>query len=289
MKLKVYILKKSQIITALIISFILLLSIILLITFKSKETIKNVTPVKTVYCDVDGDKKLDTLYIQSNLKNDYNITLKTKKGDGFTLEPDPLLKTFGENIKSWPLYIECKDINNDNKQEIIIQGSKDNKPILHIYSYNAKENKLNTITSGEYNVFASTIHNNIPIIMLGKSGEEIETFYYTYNETLEKSNENLNLASQTLNSLSTFINEDEIEVINTTPSILSNIEKGNFLDAVLIDVKYKDNIPFEILYQVRTLSYGDDTSPNLYEVKMSPISYKNYNLDYKITNITKID
>ena len=288
MKLKVYILKKSQIITALIISFILLLSIILLIAFKSKETIKNVTPVKTVYCDVDGDKKLDTLYIQSNSKGDYNITLKTKKGDGFILEPDPLLKTFGENIKNWPIYIECKDINNDDKQEIIIQGSKDNKPVLHIYSYNDIENKIFKVASGEYNIFASTIHNKKPVIMLGKSGEKIETFYYTYNGDLEKFNNNIDFASQTLISLCTFINEDEIEVINTTPSTLSNIEKGNFLDAILIDIKYKDDIPFEILYQVRSLAYGDSTTPSLYEVKMSPISYKNYNLDYKITDVSKI-
>lgn len=141
MKLKVYILKKRQLVVAIsCVIFILLLSLILIFTFKSKETIKNVNPVQTVHADIDGDKKIDTIYISTNSNNSYSVGVKTKKGDGFSLKPDPLLKTLGYNNKSWPMYIDCKDINGDKSQEIIIQSSDEKGPLLHVYSY-IKEDK----------------------------------------------------------------------------------------------------------------------------------------------------
>ncbi|KMT23150.1 hypothetical protein [Clostridium cylindrosporum] len=292
MKLKVYILKKKHIILTLSIAFILILSLILLISFKSKETIKNVNPVQTVHADVDGDKKLDTLYISTNKDNNYTVNVQTKKGDGFNLEPDPLLKTLGYNDKSWPMSIECKDINNDNAQEIIIQSSDKSESIIHVYTYSKQNKEFIRLISGKYNVFASAIHNGTPIIMLGKKLKtDIDFSYYTLNnDTLSTYNlDYISLGKNTLNSLASFISEDNIEVISSDSNLLTNLEKGELLDALLLNVKYKNNIPSECTYQIRTMPYGENSKINLYEVKMNSVSYKDNNIQYKIKNIKSLN
>lgn len=291
MKLKVYILKKKQVIVAVSILFLLLISLIILISFKSKETIKNVNPVQTVHADVDGDKKIDTLYISTKDDNSYTVNVQTKKGDGFTLEPDPSFKTLGDNSEKWPMYIDCKDINGDSSQEIIIQGSMDGKPILHVYSYEKETNKMIKIASGNYSVFGSTLYNEEKVMMLGKNAGSKITFSYQAIKTTDSltTPEDINLGNETLTSLASFISEESVDVVNTNASVLSPIKKGEFLDGMLIDVKYKNNIPYECTYQIRVNPYEDSSKTAFYEVKMKSLSYKNNSIQFNINNIKSID
>lgn len=292
MKLKVYVLKKKQIIIFFIsILFILFLLFILLFTFKSKETIKETSPVQTVYGDINGDKEIDTLYISTNNDNSYNVNVKTKNGDGFALKPDPSLKVLGYNNNSWPMYIDCKDIDNDGSQEIIIQSSDDKGPLLHVFSYVKDNNSIKTLISGRYDVFASSELDNKPVVMLGNLNTENKFTYYTFNNNNEliTYENNIGLGKEALFSLSTFINEDKLEASNLDTSILSSITKGKFLDASLIDVKYKNSTPYECIYQVRTKPYYEDSSTQLYEVTMNSMLYKNNNVQYDINNIKLVN
>lgn len=288
MKLKVYILKKKQVIIAIVTLFLLLISLIILISFKSKETIKNVNPVQTVHADVDGDKKIDTLYISTKNDGSYHVDVRTKKGEGFTLEPDPLLKTLGYNNKSWPMYIDCKDINGDSSQEIIIQGSLNNEPILHVFTYNKESKKIEKVLSGNYNVFGSATLNGSPVFMLGKYSNSKINFSYKSLKNTDLDINYINLGNETLSSLASYITEESIEVINTNSSLLSSIKKGNFLDAILVDVKYQNSIPYECTYQVRVCSYNEINKTDLYEVKMKAFSYKDNSIQYNINSLKQI-
>lgn len=291
MKLKVYIFKKKQIMTAMVIALCLLLSLIIIFAFRSKETIKNVNPVQTVYADIDGDKKLDTLYISTDANNKYNVDIKTKKGDGFTLKPDPLFQTLGHNSQDWPMYIDCKDLNNDLSQEIIIQSSDNEGPIIHIYTYNKDTNEISPIIAGRYDVFGSTTYNNNPILILGKKeANNINFSYYSFNTKIEKISPSkyINFGKDTLNQFTSFISEDNIETISIDSKLTSSLNKGDFLDASLVNVKYKNDIPYTCTYQVRTFN-KETNKTNLYKLTMNSTYYKNDTINYDIQNIKLLD
>lgn len=274
MKFNVYVLKKRQIIIFFIgFLLILLIAVILLFNFKSKETLKEVSPIQTVYGDIDGDKQIDSIYIATNKNNTYSVNIETKNGDGFSLKPDPSLKTLGYNNNDWPMYIDCKDVNNDGSQEIIIQSSDDKGPLLHVFSYKKSENTMETLVSGRYDVFASSKIDDKPVIMLGHINSNENFTYYTFdnNQKLVSYNDNINLGNESLTSLANFIGEDNVEASNLDTSILSSVIKGKLLDASLVDVKYKNGIPYECIYQIREAPY-DKSPTKLYEITMNSTS-----------------
>lgn len=125
--------------------------------------------------------------------------------------------------------------------------------------------------------------------MLGSSDTKLDFVYYSIENNTLKPYAGLSFGKQTLVSLASFISQDNLEAANTSPSLLASIEKGDFLDANLINVKYKNGIPSECTYQVRTSSYGENSSTNLYKVKINSTSYKNNTIQYDIKDIKPIN
>ncbi|MEF9934545.1 MAG: hypothetical protein RR539_06165 [Clostridium sp.] len=268
MKLKVVILKRKQLFTIIGVILALILGLILLISFKSKETMKNVNETQIVYGDVDGDKILDTIYISLDSDKNYTVNIKTNKGDGYTLKPDPLFESFGNKDLHTPLFVECKDLNKDASQEIIIQGENSKGTITAIYTYSHKNNEFNNLLTTNDNIFGYVTLNNTPYIYLGNIDSKEGVSYYTFNSQNEKSPSGLNIGLNVLNNISTTISNDNIETSSNNYKILSNISKGTILDAFLLDVKYKKRIPYEYTYRIRINPYNNKSSIAIYEIKL---------------------
>lgn len=103
---------------------------------------------QTVKKDLNGDGKEDVLYITSK-NNKYYVEAQINNTTYFFDEKKPI-NSLGNYYDFWPMTINIIDINRDKIPEIIIQSSKDNTPIQHIFIW----------TGTEFNdIFCST--NNI--------------------------------------------------------------------------------------------------------------------------------
>ncbi|MCX7883612.1 MAG: hypothetical protein N2448_01045 [Caloramator sp.] len=299
MKLKVYIFKRKQLILAAIILVILIIAAVLLISYKTRQTLNTINPTKnTIYADINNDGKNDSIIINVDEKTgEYIVDVISSDGNGYSLEADSTIKSLGYYSNYWPLKVSILDINNDKNSEIILQSSDKKGPILHIFKcLNGKSEKL---ASGRYSIFGmlkspedkSNIialgnikNNNIDLKFLttksGKLSPQIVPTAFT-------------LGKDTLSSLITFIQKEEIETcnLNIENKLVSKIYKGSFLDARLIDAKYtKYNIPSECIYILRTSNSLNRKKESItYKARFSLIRYDNKNPDYRITQLDIIN
>lgn len=297
MKLRIYILKKQQLIWAAVILAAIIISLILVITFKTKNTVNTISSKNTIRkYDVNNDGKRDSIEINIDEKTKkYMIDVISSDGNGYTLEPDPSIKSLGCFNSAWPMSITVKDINDDNSVEIILQASDKNGPILHVFEYN--NGRMERIASGRYSIFGTLKDPsfNGTLAVLGyKKGSSIQFRFLGTSDGRYipvVSTPSMTLGNNILSSVITYIEKKDVEAmsLNIQDKYANAILKGNFLDAKLTDVKYtKYSIPTYCTYVLRTNVQNSSNEVISYKVKLSLSKFDAENPEYKIADLTEI-
>lgn len=296
MKFKVYIVKKQQLIWAAVILIIAILLAIVLVKLKSRQTFCIMDSPKTYHIDVDGDGKNDSIVVNiDSIGTGYTVDVITGEGKGYALEPDPVIKTLGNNTKWWPLNILAEDVNGDGISDIVLQSGDEKGPILHIYKCSLEG--IERIASGRYSIFGSLKHpsENSRIVVLGNKTEEKIHFTFLQGKSGSLSpytSTPLAMGKETLSSLITFIEKEDVETstVNAEGKYVSRISKGQFLDGSFTEVKFtKYDIPTELTYILRTSTIIDEEQiGEFYKIKMLLTKYDESSPEYKITNISKL-
>ena len=299
MKLKVYILKKQQLIWAAIILAILIISAIVIISLRSKQTISILNSENTILADIDGNGKTDDSVVFKADENtgEYSVEVITSDGSGYTLEADPVIKTLGYYTSWWPVNVFVNDINRDGRTEIVLQSSDKSGPILHIFRYNPE--KIERLASGRYSFFGTlkppTEKNDIIVLGSKKNSGVFLTYLQTKGGKLLPyvAPTSLVLGKDTFASMLNFIEKEDVEVssINIENKLTAKLPKGEFLDCSLADVKYtKYNIPSECTYILRAgIMEENNKVAELFKIKMSLMKYDEVSPEYRITHVDKIN
>ncbi|SKA83633.1 hypothetical protein SAMN05443428_105128 [Caloramator quimbayensis] len=298
MKLKVYIFKKKQLISAAIILIILIIAAVLLISYKTRQTLNTLNPSKnTIYADVNNDGKNDSIIVNVDEKTGkYVVDVISSDGNGYSLEPDSTIKSLGYYSNYWPMKVSILDVNSDKNSEIILQSSDEKGPIIHIFR--CIDGKAEKLASGRYSIFGliKSPEDKSNIIALGNNKNSSIEFKFLAAKSGKLSPQIVptafTLGRDTLSSLITFIQKEEIETcnVNIENKLISKITKGSFLDARLIEAKYtKYNIPSECIYVIRTAnSLNGEKETLTYKARFSLMKYDNKNPEYRITQLDKI-
>lgn len=299
MKLKVYIIKKQQLIWAAIILAILIISAIVIISLRSKQTISILNSTNTIQADIDGNGKMDdsVIFKADEITGEYSVEVITSDGSGYTLEADPVIKTLGNYKSWWPVNVFVDDINKDGCSEIVLQSSDNNGPILHIFRYNPE--KIERLASGRYSFFGTlkppAEKNNIIILGSKKSSGISLTYLQTKGGKLLPyvASTSLKLGKDTFASMLNYMERDDVEAanINMDNKLVSKLPKGEFLDCSITDIKYtKYNIPSECTYILRAgIGLDENKTAEFYKIKMTLTKYDEVSPEYKITQVDKIN
>lgn len=295
MKLKIYIIRKKQLIWAAIILAVIIIAAILLISLRTRQTISAISPTKnTIYADINNDGKNDSIVVNADVKTGkYTVDVISSDGNGYSLEPDSTIKSLGYYTSWWPIKVTVLDINNDKNSEIILQSADGSGPILHIFR--CSDGRTERLASGRYSIFGTikNIEDKSSIIVLGaKKGSNVQmTFLSTKSGKLTPhvAPTAFTLGKDTLSSLITFIEKKDVEAsnINIENKLTTKISKGSFLDARLLEARYtKYNIPSECIYVLRTnKSENGDKETVTYKVRLSLTKFDNQKPEYRITQL----
>ncbi|SEG12174.1 hypothetical protein SAMN05660865_01797 [Caloramator fervidus] len=294
MKLKIYVVKKQQIIWGLIILAAIILAAIVLIFMKTKQTINTFNQPNTYYTDLNNNGKTDCILVTTNEKTgEYNVSVRLDEKKTLGLEPDTTIKTLGFFNKNWPMNINFVDIDKDKNLEIILQASDSKGPILHVYKL--KDQQIAKLLSGRYSIFGLINTKDFePVLVIGnKTKDDIRFNYLTFNSTgpipyiMPTS---MNLGKNSINSLLGYIETQEVEAANINQKHLDIISKGKFLDGTISEIRYdKYDVPTQCTYLIRTLEetpIGNENS--IYKVTLGLTKYDSRNPQYKILSIIKI-
>lgn len=135
--MKFIILKKKQLfnVSVVIILIILLLLLVLPIDhFKSENVFNPIDISKNLSSDLTGDGKEDILeVISKNDKKDIKITSNNKVFCLSELISDNILC---DDVSWWPLKVYVKGISRNTTPEIMLQGTKNKKPITYLFTWN---------------------------------------------------------------------------------------------------------------------------------------------------------
>lgn len=150
--MKFIILKKKQLFN-ISISIILIILILLLLlptdTNKSKNVFNPIDISKNFSLDFTGDGKEDILeVILKNDKKDIKITSNNKIFYLSDLISDNILC---DDLSWWPLKVYAKTISRKNTPELILQGTKNKKPISYLFTW--EEDKFVILYEAEKNFF----------------------------------------------------------------------------------------------------------------------------------------
>jgi hypothetical protein len=296
MKLKIYILKKKQLIWAAAILAIIVVSAILIISIKATQTFNFLTLPNSFKADINNDGKIDTVIAKVDDKTKkYSINVVCSDDKGYVLEPDPVIKSFGDSLGNAPINITFKDINGDGKEEIFIQSSDKHGPILHVFKYTT--NKIERIASGRYSMYGMINNPNNGdnmLVLLSSENNKIKLTYLKSDlDGLTPCilNDSMNLGTNTISSVVNFIEQKDIETINLDidKQMESKLLKGTLVDGILNDVEFVDNnIPSQCTYLLRVVS-DDKGEPQYtkYKIMLSLNDSETANPSYTICDIQK--
>lgn len=296
MKLRIFIIKKQQLIWAAIILAIVVIAAVLLISLKAEQTINLIDQTKSTKALIDGDDKMDTIVSKIDEKtNEYSLEVISGDGNGYSLLPDDkLIKTFGFYDPSWPMKLDARDIDSDGRSEIIVQSSDEKGPILYVFKY--KDDKVSRIFSGRYSVFGNIKNpeDKKSIIILGLRNKDSIKYTFMNSKFIPIATpSSLNLGREAFSSLITFIEAKDTEAfnVNIESKYTSKLLKGTFLDSDITEAVYTNyTIPSECTYFIRTSAVSSNNEPSheMYYVTMSLMKYDEISPEYKITNIVKV-
>jgi hypothetical protein len=298
MKLKVYILKKQQLIWAAIILAILLISAAVIISLRTNQTISILNSENTIQADIDGNGKTDdsVIFKADEITGEYSVSVITSDGKEHILASDPVIKTLGYYKSYWPVNVFVDDINKNGDTEIVLQSSDKAGPILHIFKY--ADGQIERLASGRYSFFGTVrppVEKNDIIILGNKKSNGVSL---TYLKTKDghllpyAPSSSLTLGKDTFASLVKYMEKEDIEAasIDIENKVLSKLPLGKFLDCSLTDIKYtKYDIPSECTYILRaSIEANQESATEFYKIKLTLSNYNELAPEYKISGISKI-
>ncbi len=296
MKLKVLVLKKQQLIWAVVIVAVIIASILLFINLRKNDSSRTTSSQNRYSADLNNDGKDDSIVLYTDEETGkYTVNVVLSNGKGFTLEPDPTIKSLGYNKEWWSMSVSIKDVNKDNVDEVILQSGDDLGPILHIFKYDSATDTMKRITSGRYSMFGTLKEpsKDHPVIVLGyKVGEEIKLTYLDASGgklAPYSSSSSLTLGKDAIASVLTLVENEDVEAstINIDSKYASKLVKGEYLDCSLYEAKYtKYEVPSECTYIMRTaVTYNELKECMTYKIKMTLNSYKDKVPVYSISSV----
>lgn len=259
--MKILILKKKFLLN---IAYFIGLFVLIIITFfyiyNKPKTIQTISPLNTSHdteCDLTGDGTKDTLQlINSQNKIDFSITCSDNEYYLSSAAPDRILFTTNNSCEP---KVFLHDISRDNIPEIILLGSKNNKPVCYVFHWNKKN--FNLTYYNENNIFGilDCKNSRTPKCYSLSSSEgpsSLNSFMLINDSPLDTSKDNTNLPS--LDSITSFINlielpyvVDDLPDIFTTSidrenlSLLWNLDKDNytykFQNAFFYDYRWNES------------------------------------------------
>ncbi|WP_297424302.1 hypothetical protein [Clostridium sp.] len=307
--MKILIIKKKLLINT-ILYIGAFFGIITLVYFISNnfETLQTISPVnisQDTYCDLTGDGTKDTLELSnSQNKVDFNIKCST---DNYYLSEELKDKTLFTNNTHWEPKVYLHDISRDNIPEIILIGSKNNKPISYVFHWD--KNKFDLVSSNENNIFGilDCKNSKTPQCFSISSSEglsSLKSFMLINNKVLDTSKDNSNIPS--LDSVIKFINIIELpyvlddlpdifisEIDRDNLSLLWNLDKDNysyaFQNAFFYDYKWTDSgepssIRWRISFEKSKLRSSDSNKTELILL----LDLEKVDSYYKINSIQKV-
>lgn len=297
MKLKVLVLKKQQLIWAVVIVAVIIASILLFISIKNNGSISTPSSQNRYSADLNNDGKDDRIVLYTDDETGkYTVNILLSNGKDLTLEPDPTIKSLGYCKEWWSMNVSVKDVNKDKVEEVILQSADDSGPILHIFRYDSSTGTMKRLTSGRYSMYGTIEEpsKEHPIIVLGyKMGEEMKLTYLDasggklspYNASAA-----LTLGKDAISSVLTIVENKDVEVstINIDSKYANKLVKGEYLDCSLYDAKYtKYDVPSEFTYIMRTaVTYNELKECMIYKIKMNLDSYENKVPVYRISSVS---
>lgn len=297
MKLKIYVLKKKQLIWTAVVLAIVIISIILFISIRATQTMSFLTLPNSYKADINNDGKIDTVITKVDDKTKlYSINVICSDDTNYNLEPDPVIKSFGNTKGKAPINITFKDVNRDGKEEIFIQASDEHGPIINIYKYTS--HNIERIASGRYSMYGLINdpykENNILVLTTQHNNTINPTYLEASNEKLSpcKSDETMNLGVGTISDVVNLIQQKDVATGNfdIATSFKSELLHGTMLDGIINNVKFStDNIPVECTYLLRTVS--NDTGKKLYTNYKITLALKNSDAStpsYEVYSVKKL-
>lgn len=259
--MKILILKKKFLLNIACFSGLFVLIIItFFFTSNKSKTIETISPLNTSHnteCDLTGDGIKDTLQLlNSQNKIDFSINCSD---DDYLLSNAINDKILFTNNNNWEPKVYLHDISRDNIPEIILLGSKDNKPKCYVFHWNKKN--FNLVYSNQSNIFGilDCKNSRTPQCYSLSSSEglsSLNSFMLINDSPLDTSKDNSNLPS--LDSVTNFINLIELPyVVDDLPdifatsidrenlSLLWNLDKDNcsykFQNAFFYDYRWDES------------------------------------------------
>lgn len=223
MKLRILFLRKKYIYIFLLILMFLILTLILFIKKEPTQAFGNVSQIRTMKADFDGDGNKDTLYLKK-VDNKYFLQIKTKNKT-YDVTPSNSSKTVSDVCNYWPVHITIIDVSRDKIPEIFVQGSIKDKPIQYVFLWNG--NKFDNIFSNSNNIlgFIDCKNNKTPKVI---SGNFFDNNIYTYNYIFL----NYKFKNYNYETNQTFMGKDSIctfiRLIQTLPQSKDYIPKDIF-------------------------------------------------------------
>lgn len=298
MKLKIYVLKKQQLIWSAIVLAIIIVSVILFITIRTTQTFNFFNLPNSYKADINNDGIIDTVMVKvDEITKAYTINVVCSDGSGYTLEPDPVIKNFGYNTSTSPINITFNDMYGDGKQEIFVQAADKTGPILSVFRYTS--NNIERIASGRYFMYG-VVNNPVDesnlLVLCSEKNNKVRFNYLKSdgnNISAYTPNASLNLGRETLASLVNFIEKQDVEAISMSidEKMQANLENSNLVDGILKDIKYTNyDIPSECTYLLRTASVNDNKDElSKLQIKLSLKKYDSSNPEYSVVSIQKVN
>lgn len=298
MKLKIYVIKKQYLITAIALIVVAIIAIIVFLSIQSIRVFNDFDSTKTFQEDINNDGRKDTIVLNADQNTaEYTMQVISNDGTGYSIEADPVIKTLGYYNKNWPLNLLTTDIDNDGSSEIVVQASDEKGAILHIYKY--KNGSIERLASGRYSIFGTlkNPNNNSKLVLLGNiNTNKISLSYLTFKDgslvpaIVPKS---FSLGKNSLSNFVSSMEKKEIETssMNIDSQYSKDLKKGVFLDCNLIDAKYFKNydIPSECTYVLRAKSNNLEGEKLVkYKLELDLTKYDPSTPVYKIMNIDEL-
>lgn len=242
--MKIVIINKKNLINKLFYIELLVFSSLLIYFFyntnASKETISPVNLGQEIQIDLNGDGKKETLQqINSENKIDFSII---SPDDNFYLSTSIDDKVLFTNNTHWHPKVFLNDISRDNIPELIIQGSKDNKPISYVFHWNKNNYSLAYCSNNNILGILDSKNSRTPQCFSISSSEgtaSLKSFMLINDSFLDTSKDNLSIPS--FDSVTKFIDivqlpyvfDDLPDIFTTTIdkkdlSLLWNLDKDNY-------------------------------------------------------------